>query len=95
MKPNIHKSKAIELIKNKNAMLIDVRGPVEFRNGTINDATNISLRNISSLLTEDKRTPLIFFGESDDSVDIKQSIKYAENMKFKNIYSLGSIDNWK
>lgn len=78
----------------KGAMLIDVRSPVSYRDGTIPGAVNMSLRQISLLTREPKNRSLIFFGESDHDDTLKAAINYAFQYGFMNVYSLGSRENW-
>lgn len=90
---NIGKKRAQELI-NKGALLVDVRNPVAFRNGSLPDAINLPLRSISTLRKYPSNTKIIFFGEADDDKDLELAANYAWQMGFVNLFSLGSIDNW-
>lgn len=87
----INSSRLKQLQEREDCMLIDVRSPLEFRDNTITGAVNIPLRNITTLLREDKKKTLIFFG-GEDAIDISQSIKYANNMGFTKVYSFGNIN---
>jgi rhodanese-related sulfurtransferase len=76
------------------ALLFDVRSPVQFRDGSIPGAANISPRQASSLMKHPKATKLVFFGESDDDDAIQTMVNYASQLGFLNVYTFGSIDNW-
>jgi len=86
---------AKEMVDQKHAKLIDVRTPVEVRDGTLPNAVNVPLRAVSSLMTKYKKTDtLIFFGASNADDNIIHSIKYARQMGFDNVYNLGNMENW-
>ncbi len=90
----INGMKAKKLIEKKGGLLIDVRPPTSFRDGTLPGAINISLRQISSLLKHPKNTQLIFFADTNDDEDLRAALNYAVQLGFGNIYSLGAKDNW-
>lgn len=85
-------SKAKQIV-DRGALLIDTRDPVSFRDGTLTGASNVSLRNISSLLKHPRTTPLVFFGSGDDN-ELQRFVSYAVQMGFNKVFALGSIDNW-
>lgn len=85
--------KAQELVKT-GAMLIDVRSPVSFRDGSIPGAVNMSIRQLSLLNREPKNKKLIFFGESSTDETLKAAVNYASQYGFTNIYCLNSKDEW-
>lgn len=80
-----NKEKVQALINSKNAMLVDMRSPVQFRDSSIPGAVNLPLRNLTNTLmtVKDKTRPVILFGEA---TDVKMGITYAENLSFENIY---------
>jgi len=90
----INGTKAKKVIDKGNSIIIDIRDPVSYRNGSLPNAVNLSLRKISSLIKIPKTTSLIFFGVSNEDDDLRAAVNYAEQMGFKNVYSLGAIDNW-
>lgn len=81
-------------ILDKGGVLVDVRSPVAFRDGTLPNALNLPLRSIGLLRKYSTNTKIIFFGESDTDENLDLAIKYASQMGFTNLFSLGSIDNW-
>jgi rhodanese-related sulfurtransferase len=85
--------KAKKLI-DKGGLLIDVRSPVQFRDGSLPNAINVSLRNVSSLFKHPKTTNFILFGESDDDENVKAAGNYLIQFGYSNVYNLGSKDNW-
>lgn len=90
---NINKKRAQELL-SKGAVLIDVRDPVSFRDGSLPDAINVPLRSVSSLRKYPLNTKIIFFGQTDNDKDLELAINYAWQMGFMNLFTLGGIDNW-
>lgn len=88
--------KAKFLLENKNAMLIDVRTPVIFNQGTIDGAKNLPLRNLVNellVLSRKKLVPLIVFGTDETDKDVLMAVKYAENYGF-DIYVLKDMSHW-
>jgi rhodanese-related sulfurtransferase len=82
-------------VDTNGAKLIDTRPATEFAKGTLPGATNIVLRNVSTILTKFKKNDvLILFGSSDIDTDIALFQNYAEQLGFTNVYSIGSIENW-
>ena len=68
------------------AMLVDMRSPVAYRNGSINGAVNLPLRNFLNTLSGLNRdTKLIVFGDSNEDADVNTGINYAAQLGF-NIY---------
>ncbi len=78
----------------KGAMLIDMRTPVSYRDGTLPSAVNMSLRQLSSLIREPKSKSLIFFGETENDDTLQAAIKYAYQFGFTEVFSLGVKENW-
>lgn len=76
---------------DKGALLFDTRSPVQFRDGTLAGAVNISPRSVSVLIKYPKNTKMVFFGESTDTSTI---INYATQMGFTEVFTFGSIDEW-
>jgi len=85
--------KAQQLVE-KGAMLIDVRDPVSFRDGSLPGAVNLSLRQLSSLIREPKTRKLIFFGEAESDDTLNAAVNYAYQFGFTEVFSLGSKDHW-
>jgi rhodanese-related sulfurtransferase len=81
MKQHIDKKKAQNLVA-KGAMLIDVRDPVAFRDGTIPGAVNISLRRISELVKQPKNRCMILFGTSNDDDTLASALGYVRQFGF-------------
>lgn len=86
-------AKAKKLVE-KGAVLLDVRNPVAFRNGSLPGAVNINARTVSSLLKHPKNTKLIFFGDADDDGTIVTMINYATQMGFMDVYTFGAKEHW-
>ena len=86
--------KRAQHLVDKGAMLIDVRDPVSFRDGSLPGAVNLSLRQLSSLVKEPKKRNLIFFGESTDDETLQAAINYAYQYGFTEVFSIGTKENW-
>lgn len=91
-KVNGKKAKALV---DKGAVLVDVRNPVAFRDGTLPGAINLSLRQLSQLSSKPKNTPIVLFGDSDDDPTLKSAINYVNLYGFDKVYSLGTKENWE
>lgn len=87
--------KKAQALVDKGAMLIDVRNPVAYRDGTLPGAVNMSLRQLSQLATKPKTTPVVVFGDSDDDPTLKSALNYIVLYGFSKVYSLGSKENWE
>lgn len=87
--------KKAQALVQKGAMLIDVRNPVAFRDGTIPGAVNMSLRQLSQLLPKPKDTTLVLFGEDENDPTLKSALNYISQYGFSKVYSLGSKENWE
>ena len=86
--------KRAKKLVDKGAILIDVRSPVDFRDGSIPGAINLSLRQISQLVREPRTKTLIFFSNSETDDDLKSATNYATQMGFTQVFSLGTKENW-
>ena len=72
----------------KSTMVIDMRSPVEYRNGHIDESVNLPLRNFLNTITPlNKETKLILFADVMDNEDLVAGIKYAAQLGFNNIYT--------
>jgi hypothetical protein len=89
----INGKRAQKLIE-KGAKLYDVRSPIAFRDGTLPGALNLSLRQVSTLISLPKTTKLIFFGDSNEDENLKCIMNYVIQFGFIDVYCLGSKDNW-
>lgn len=79
--------KRVEQLTERGAVLVDMRSPVEFRNGTVDGAVNLPLRNFLNTITGlDKKTKLIVFSEKQDDADITAGINYAMQLGFTTVY---------
>ena len=85
---------ARRLVEKNNALLCDARDPVSFRDGSITGAKNYPIRLVSTLARVEKKTPLIFFGKTNDDTDMIMAAKYAAQMGFQDIHLLGAMTNW-
>lgn len=86
--------KKAQTLVGKGAMLIDVRNPVAFRDGTLPGAVNMSLRQLSQLAAKPKTTPIVVFGEGGDDPTLKSALNYIVQYGFSKVYYLESKESW-
>ena len=90
----INKEKSIELIKDKGAVLIDVRSIVEYQEDHIMGAKSYPVTTILNDIEKDydKDTYIIVYCRSGNRS--KTAAQGLIELGYKNIYDLGSINNW-
>jgi rhodanese-related sulfurtransferase len=86
-------NKAKSLVQ-KGAIVIDVRSPISFRNGTIPTAVNMSLKQLPLVQKHPKSTPIIIFGDQSDMQTLSLALTYVELYGFTKVYNLGTMENW-
>lgn len=69
------------LVKDKNHALIDVRSPVDYRDGTLFDAPNSAVRNFITVFSNLRKntSKFILIGSEEDTSDLEACIRYANN----------------
>jgi len=88
------KGKRAKSLIAEGAKLIDTRGAVSFRDGTLPNATNVQLRRVSELFKLPKDTKIILFGTGYDDTNVISAASYLSQYGFFNVYSLGSMKEW-
>jgi len=79
--------KRVEQLLEKGALLVDMRSPVAFRNGSISGSVNLPLKNFLNKLSGlDKKTKLILFSDTAEDADVKTGINYAAQLGFNNLF---------
>lgn len=82
----INKKRVFDLVE-KGALLVDMRSPVDFRDGSIPKAVNLPLKNFLNKITGiQRKQKIIIFGKSISDQDIKSACNYAEQLGFENLY---------
>jgi rhodanese-related sulfurtransferase len=83
----VSKQKALDLI-TKGALLVDLRSPVAFRDGTIKGAVNLPFKNFLNKLLAIKATEkVIIFSDKYTDTDIRDVLTYADQLrKIDNIF---------
>lgn len=84
----INKKKLNELLE-KGAVLIDMRSPVDYRDGSVKGSKNLPLRNfINHLQMHDKKVPIALIVNSfeDDDADMKLVETYAHQVSMEKIF---------
>lgn len=92
---NIDASEAKNQININQAVLIDVRSELEFNQGHIEGAINIPLDNLTTDITSriETKTPVIVYCQSGNRS--KTAAEKLVEYGYKDVFNLGSIDNWK
>ena len=87
---------AKEKIINNGAILLDVRTKEEYDENHIDGATLLPLDSINdevSSVISDKNTEIIVYCKSGKRSH--EALELLTSLGYKNVYDLGSIDNWK
>lgn len=73
---------------NSGAILADVRSPVSFRDGHVDGAVNLPLKNfVNKVMGLPRTTTIIAYSTNYDDVDLVQGVKYAELLGFTKIHT--------
>jgi rhodanese-related sulfurtransferase len=81
-----NKERVSQLV-GRGAMLVDMRSPVAFRNGSIDGSVNLPLKSfLNQLAGLDKKTKLILFSDTSEDADVKTGINYAVQLGFNNLF---------
>lgn len=77
----------VNQLMKKECILVDMRSPIEFRDGTIAGAVNLPLKNfLNTIAGLNKKTKIIVFGNSEEDADVTTGINYAARLGFNNLY---------
>lgn len=75
--------KEVEKLVERGAMLVDMRSPVAFRNGSVERSINLPLRNLLNELTGmNRKQKIVVFGDTEGDEDIVAGVNYAVGMGF-------------
>ena len=90
----INKEETLKLMDYKGAVLIDVRSTSEYQQGHINKAKSYPVETVLNDIEEDydKDTYLIVYCQSGGRS--KTAVQGLIELGYKNVYDLGSINNW-
>ena len=79
---SIDRTRVDQLVAN-GALLVDMRSPIAFRDGTVTGSVNLPLRNLLNKLTGmNRKTNVIIFGQTESDDDVVAGINYAARMGF-------------
>lgn len=82
----ISQTKFKQLLK-KSPVVADMRSPVAFRDGHIDNAINLPLRNfINKIMPLPKSTVIVAYSTNLTDIDLVQGMKYAEELGFTEVY---------
>lgn len=85
-------SKKAKQLADKGAVLIDVRDPVSFRDGTIPGAANMSLRQLPIIAKHPKTTTIVVIGSEQDPATLNAALNYLTNFGFGKVHVVTSIE---
>jgi hypothetical protein len=78
----------VQNLLDKGGILVDLRTPVDYRNGTIGSAKNYPLSNfINNFLKFDKMKPIILIVNFVDDPDLKTVTTYADQLGYEKIWA--------
>lgn len=82
----INRNKAMDLVSG-GALLVDMRSPVDFRDGSITGAVNLPLKNfLNKIVGLDRKKKIVIFGRTVNDPDLKNACNYAEELGFQNLF---------
>lgn len=83
----IDKAKFDKIVKKSNVLIADMRSPVNFRDGHIDNSINLPLRNFTNKLMGLPRDyHVIAYSTSFDDSEMLQGMNYAQQLGFENLY---------
>lgn len=75
--------KRVEQLVERGAILVDMRSPVAYRNGSITGSVNLPLKNfLNQLSGMNRKTNIIVFGDTEEDSDVVMGINYAAQLGF-------------
>ena len=88
---------ALKIINEPNTIILDVRESNEYNKGHLKNSINIPFDEIATRFQEEvtshKDTAIVIYCQSGHRAMI--AAETLANLGFKNIYTFGSIDDWK
>lgn len=85
--------KKAEQLLAKQAVVVDFRDAIAYRDGNISGSVNLTLRRIHELLKHPKNTKIIVL--SDDEPTLTAAVNYIEQYGFTNVHPLKMSDEVK
>lgn len=77
----ITNQKRIDGLVDNGAILVDLRSPIDFRNGSLTNAVNLPLRNfLNAISGMDKKTKIILYGNKEE---LETAVNYAARLGFE------------
>lgn len=75
--------KRVDQLVERGAILVDMRSPVAYRNGTVEGAVNLPLKNFLNQLTGmNRKTKVVVFSDAEEDADVVTGINYAAQLGF-------------
>ena len=83
------------MAKAVKPLLADMRSPVSFRDGHIENAVKLPLKNfVNKIMALPRYSEIVMYSTTISDVDLVQGINYAEQLGFKKLY-VAEFDNLK
>lgn len=83
----IDKKKFLKLLEKKNVIIADMRSPLNFRDGHIESAINLPLRNFTNKIMGLPRDHhIVAYSSSFEDSELLQGMNYAIQLGFENLY---------
>lgn len=86
----IDKDRVQYLKENKDALLADLRSPVEYRDSHVNGSENLPFpRNFcNKLVGMDKKKPIVLISWTTRDDDVRLANNYAEQLGFTKVHAI-------
>lgn len=82
----VNKKRALALV-GKGAMLVDMRSPVDFRDGSVPGAQNLPLKNfLNKIVGMNRKQKFVLFARDIEDADMKNAANYAEQLGFEELF---------
>lgn len=81
-------------LAEKGAVVVDVRNAVAFRDKSIPQSINMSLRQLGQLQKHVRTTPIIVVGDKDDKATLNAAVNYITLYGFTMVCTVPDFDSW-
>lgn len=82
----VNKERTHKLV-DKGALLVDLRSPVDFRDGAIKGSVNLPLKNFTNkLIGLNRNQKIVLISKSITDPDVKTACGYADQLGFGDVF---------
>lgn len=83
----INQKKLKKLLQKNNVLFVDMRSPIDFRDGHIEGSVNLPLRNFTNKLMGLPRNHIVIaYSTNFKDTDLVQGMNYAIQLGFEKLY---------